>query len=424
MWGSRRPKVLMKGSLADRPWAQTLSAISVAGHHGQLTLKSDGKVYQIAFANGLVIGATSPSPADTVQRIGLTNYALPVASVAAAVRIMGRGDDVDKFTDAVGLTGTAAVEFKRRVLVQRVARSFSCERGEYVLEDKVTIPVLNRVVMDVRAAIYQGMRLHVDELQLAADLRQLGSRFILYPEAAPHLETFDFGSDADTILAELRGGTSIPDLEALHRELDPRLVVSVLCSLATCNVITPIEARVPTAQNISLDRAPTPREPTVTRVPTPRQPTSSSSRAVVVRQTPPAPPRPQQFGAGSLPGIPRTQTGQFEAQATVMRPPQLTVQQIKQLIASRITMLEIGVDLFTFLGVPVGASPEHVREAYLELARYLRPEKLAELKIRDDRDEARTVYAQAVIAMTTLTDATRRAQYLSLLRATSHQLRE
>src|SRR5690349_18334274 len=140
MWGSRKPKVLMKGSLADRPWAQTLSAISVAGHHGQLTLKSDGKVYQIAFANGLVVGATSPAPADTVQRIGLTNYALPVASVAAAVRIMGRGDDVDKFTDAVGLTGTAAVEFKRRVLVQRVARSFSCERGEYVLEDKVTIP--------------------------------------------------------------------------------------------------------------------------------------------------------------------------------------------------------------------------------------------------------------------------------------------
>lgn len=412
MWGSRKPKLLMKGTLADRPWAATLNAIAVASHSGQLTLKSDGKVYQIAFANGVVVGATSPCPADTVQRIGLTNLGLPAASIAAAVRILGRGDDVDKFTEAAGLVNNAAVDFKQRVLVQRVARTFTCERGDFVLEDRITIPVLQRVVVDVRAAIYQGMRMHLPEVRLASDLRQLGSRFILYPEAAPHLEKFDLGAEAELILSELRGVTSVAELEALHRELDPRLVLAVLGALATCNVILPIEARVPTAQDISLQRAPTPRSPTISRVPTPRQPTTSSSVPVVVRQEAPTNKYPQ-LATGSRPRISRTTTAEFDGDQTVARPEAMSVAQVKQLIASRVAMLEGGVDFFSFLGIPYGAPPEHVRAAYLEIARYLRPERLAELRIRDERDEARTVFAQALIAMTTLTDERRRADYMA-----------
>src|SRR5688500_11708787 len=99
MFGSRKPTVLMKGTLADRPWAATLASISSSSHSGQLTLKSDGKVYQIAFANGAIVGAVSPAAADTVQRIALVNHLVPPASVAAAVRIMGRGDNVDKFAE-------------------------------------------------------------------------------------------------------------------------------------------------------------------------------------------------------------------------------------------------------------------------------------------------------------------------------------
>jgi hypothetical protein len=407
MWGSRKPKLLMKGTLADRPWAATLNSIAVAGHSGQLTLKSDGKIYQVAFANGVVVGATSPCPADTVQRIGLTNLGLPAASIAAAVRILGRGDDVDKFTEAAGLVNNAAVDFKQRVLIQRVARTFTCERGEFVLEDKVTIPVLQRVVVDVRAAIYHGMRMHVPEIKLVAELRQLGASFILYPEAAPHLEKFDLGAEAEVILSELRGVTSVPELEALHRDLDPRLVLAVLTALATCNVIMPIEARVRTAQDISIQRAPTPRSPTISRVPTPRQPTTSTSVPVDVRHE--APTNKYPLAAGSQPRISRTQTADFDSDRTMT----ITASQIRQLIASRVAMLECGVDFFSFLGIPFGAPAEHVRAAYLELARYLRPERLAELRIGDERNEARTVFAQALIAMTTLTDERRRAEYMA-----------
>jgi len=412
MWPSRK-SVLMKGTLADRPWAATLAAMSASGHTGQLTLKSDGKVYQIAFANGAIVGAASPAPADTVQRIALASRLLPPSSVAVAVRIMGRADNVEKFTEASGLVGDAAVQFKQRVLVQRTARTFAAERGEYVADKRITIPMLARVEVDVRAAIYHGMRMNLSEQRLASDLRQLGSSFILFPEAAQHLARFDFDADAEPILAALRGGTSVPELEALHRDLDPRLIHAVLGALGICKVISPIESRTMAAQNISIARTPTPREPTISRVPTPRQPTTSSSVPVIVRHEAPRSRHPH-LADGSRPGVTRATTAaEFDGQPTVMRSAALTVQQIKQLVASRVSMLEGGVDFFTFLGIPFGAPAGHVREAFLELARYLRPDRLAEHGIHDDRNEARTVYAQAVIAMTTLTDDERRADYIS-----------
>ena len=370
----------MKGNLTDRPWAATLDSISNSNRSGQLTVKSDGKVYQVAFANGQVVGAVSPVPCDSVQRIALTNHLMPPASVAAAVRIMGRNDDVDKFTESAGLTGEAASRFKRRVLVQRTARTFALERGEYVLEDRITIPVLKQAEIDVRAAIFYGMRMNVSDLRLSTELRQLGSWFILYPEQASHLEKFDFDVEAGPIITALRGGTCVAELDALHRELDPRLVLAVVTSLATCNVIAPIESRVPQP------RAPEPKP--------------------VQQQMP-------YLAKGSRSNISRPSTAGFEGDKTVMLPPKMSQKQIRQLITSRLAMLEGGTDLFTFLGVPFGATPQQVRAAYLEIARYLRPERLAEQGIHDDRDEARTVFAQAVIAMTTLTNDQRRASYIS-----------
>jgi len=403
----------------DNGWPVSMpGAIYISGEKGQSSntstsiSKNDGKVHHIAFANGAIVGAVSPAPADTVQRIALASRLLPPASVAVAVRIMGRADNVEKFTESSGLVGDAAVQFKQRVLVQRTARTFAAERGEYVADKRITIPVLARVEVDVCAAIYHGMRMNLSEQRLASDLRQRGSSFILFPEAAQHLARFEFDADADPILAAHRGGTSVPELEALHRDLDPRLVHAVLGALATCGVISPIESRTPAAQNISIARTPTPREPTISRVPTPRQPTTSSSVPVLLQHEAPRSSHPH-LAAGSRPGVSRAATAEFDGERTTMRPAALTVTQIEQLIASRLAMLESGVDFFTFLGVPIGAPAGHVREAFLELARYLRPDRLAQHGIRDDRNEARTVYARALIAMTTLTDDGRRADYLS-----------
>ena len=60
------------GGIADRPWGRTLGALGLRGFSGQLTVTTDGKRYQIAFAEGAVIGATSPISSDAAVRIAMT----------------------------------------------------------------------------------------------------------------------------------------------------------------------------------------------------------------------------------------------------------------------------------------------------------------------------------------------------------------
>jgi hypothetical protein len=112
----------------------------------------------------------------------------------------------------------------------------------------------------------------------------------------------------------------------------------------------------------------------------------------------------------------RSATDAFqECRTTTLRPNPLAAHEVKALILSRSTLLDLGADHFTLLGLPPGATTEEVRAAYVELARYLEPKHLKSLGIRDDAFTARRLFAQICIAVTILTDPDRRAQYVATI---------
>jgi hypothetical protein len=106
----------------------------------------------------------------------------------------------------------------------------------------------------------------------------------------------------------------------------------------------------------------------------------------------------------------------FEARPTRLRPNALGASELVTLISTRSAAVERGADHFAVLGVEVGASVEEVRAAYVEAARNLRTERLAELRIRDREFRARELLAQICIAYTVLTDPARRADYIAGMR--------
>jgi hypothetical protein len=442
---------LTRGSVTDRPWGVTIAAFGLGGRSGQLTVRSvDDKLFRIAFAHGVVVGATSPLAVDAVARIALTGHLVTSSQVTDIARRVAAAPDRDEVTivaEAAKLLPEQIDRLRRRAILQRAARTFAVEAGTLSFDDKVTIPTSPHSEIDVRGVIYLGARLNLSEQRLTDDLRLFGSRFIMKAEAHPTLARFEFTTVEYPIVEALDIGTSLPEIEAAHREIDPRTARAVIYALASCEAIArmdgePIEiparasaeaheptvSRTPTLRAPTMTRLPTPREPTVsrtstpsepimTRVPTQREPTMSRtltpSEPTMSRV--PTPREPMVSRTPTAPQVPRVITEQFTDRVTKVRPNALSAREVKALIGQRCALIDRGVDHFTLLGVPVGAAVDIVRDAYLELARYLRPDKLVLLGIPEDTEDAQRLSAQAGIAFTTCTHPVRRAQYLATL---------
>ncbi|HMG20983.1 MAG TPA: DUF4388 domain-containing protein, partial [Kofleriaceae bacterium] len=265
--------------MTDRPWGLTLGAIALRRHTGQLTVDSDGKRYCIAFDDGAIVAASSPVAADAIARIALTNHFITstqVGDIARRLALAPDRDEVEVLADAIRFTPEQVVKLRHRLVAQRAARTFSIERGEFVLDDRIALPVFPGVTVDHRQVIYLGVRTNLAEQRLVDDLRQLGSYFVLKPEVVDELPRYGFEPAAHPVLEALKLGTSLPELEAAHRELDPRFAQAIIYALVSCTacVIPPRTATPPAA------RAQTPRNLTPRNV-TPRHVTSrTTSRAL------------------------------------------------------------------------------------------------------------------------------------------------
>jgi len=450
---SVRTAELAGEGVTERPWGVTLAALGLGARSGQLTVRaSDDKRYRIAFANGIVVGATSPLAVDSVARIALTGHLVTSSQVNEISRRLAAAPDRDEIAvvaEAARLLPEQIDRLRQRVIAQRAARTFSVDAGTLGFDDRLTIPTTLDSEIDVRRVIYYGARLNLSEQRLTDDLRLFGARFIMRADAHPTLARFDFTTIEYPIIEALDRGTSLPEIEAAHREIDPRTARAVIYALASCGALArldsePIEiparassavheptvSRTPTLRDPTMTRPLTPREPTVsrvptpqhaptmTRVPTPREPivsrTLTPSEPVVSRV--PTPREPTVSRTPTAPRVPRVTTESFsEVRTTTVRPNALATREVKALIVARCALLDRGVDHFTLLGVELGAPVEAVRGAYLELARYLRPDRLALLGISDEAFDAQRLFAQVGIAFTTLTDPARRAEYLATL---------
>jgi hypothetical protein len=234
---------LARGQVTDRPWARTLWELGARRCTGQLTLRAEGRRYAIAFDHGAVVAAASPLASDSAIRVALTHHLIAPAQAAELTRRVAAApgrDELEVLAEAARLPLDQARRLRRKLIEQRAARTFSIDEGELVVGSEIEIPVVTGLEVDVRGVICLGARMHLSEQRLGDELRQLGVRFTLAPRARGELGPFGFTEAEQPILEALEAGTSLAELEARHRDLDPRTVRAVIYALACCSLCTAV----------------------------------------------------------------------------------------------------------------------------------------------------------------------------------------
>jgi tetratricopeptide (TPR) repeat protein len=276
----------------------TLAGLGARRYTGQLTVQADARQYRIAFDHGAVVGATSPLASDAAARVALLHHLIAPAQLAELTRRItaapGR-DEIEVLAEAARLTLDQALRLRRKVIEQRAARTFSIAQGELVIDSKIDVPILRGLAVDVRSVIYLGARMNLPAPRLSSELRRLGVRFVLAPQAAGELGQFGFTEAEQPILEALRTGASVAELEARHRDLDPRTIRAVIYALAACAIcasdVPPPRTRTPVSDLRTFRQ--TPLRGLTARTPTPTRATVlgrvPTSRGLPVVARPPAP---------------------------------------------------------------------------------------------------------------------------------------
>jgi DnaJ-domain-containing protein 1 len=414
---------LARGSVTDRPWGLTFATLGMRGLTGQLDLFADGKTYSVAFTRGVIVAAASPLAGDSAIRMAMTANLVTSSQVNDLTRRMAaaRGrDEVDLLIELAKLPSEHAQRLRRRLVAQRAARTFSIDRGDFVVVDQITLPEVAGGELDVRTIVYLGARGNLAEGRLATELQQMGSWFRLKREVVADLPQFGFTEAEKPILERIVRGGNLVDLVG-DPELDPRTMRTVLYALASCSACelsASARSSEPPRPTMESD-APTAvrRDPIAPDdIPTqPRVPTGSPLRAV-----PPEPARAQNSTAIPVTAT-KTPSGAIPRQKTPTAPPAARAkasttasQETEKLIASMLPLLERGADHFELLGVSQDASPEAVRSSYFNLARKLHPDRLASLGIDDPKRGAQRLFAQINTAFGVLSDPNRRQEYIEL----------
>ncbi len=234
------------GSVTDRPWGSTLAKLGIGGFTGLLTVVADGKEYSISFDVGRVVGAMSPLASDAAVRVALTNHLVSSSQVAEINRKIAAAkdrDEIEVLAELAQLSPPHVDRLRNKIVAQRAARTFSLDQATYSADERIAMPAGSD--LDVREVIYLGARMNLTEQRLTAALRNFGIVFVIKPEALPTLDQYGFTTDEDPVVHRLLSGASLPELEAAHRDVDPRMIQAILYALMSCDAChvqrTPVE---------------------------------------------------------------------------------------------------------------------------------------------------------------------------------------
>lgn len=419
---------LARGGVADRPWGLTLGALGMRGLTGQLTLISDGKRYHVAFQGGAVVAAASPLASDAVVRLAMTGGLLSssqVADIARRHQANPQRDEVELIAELIRLSPDQAMKLRRRAVAQRAARTFSLDRGDFVVDDQVTLPIYPGAELDVRAVIFLGAKTNLSEQRLASELATFGGFFKLREEAVVDLPQYGFAHTEDTVLDLLEAGAALGDLERVGSEV--HVVRAMVYALMSCNALDGSGA--PRSQ--ARQARPAAQQPQARPVATGRPMRAETDSDPVDLPTF----RRDLDAVGTVDG---TYKRSFDHGETMRRPanldapttPRVMVSrpkpvahtdpaqagEVKALIKRHLELLRKRADHYALLGTHIDATPDEIRKAYFALARQLHPDRLSALDISDDTKEAQRLFAEVNTAFGILSDPVRRKDYTNVLR--------
>ncbi|HLL21037.1 MAG TPA: hypothetical protein VK427_02850, partial [Kofleriaceae bacterium] len=193
----------------------------------------DGKAYAIAFVDGAVAAAVSPLPNDSVTRVALTSHFVSPSQVGEITRRLATDkhrDEVDIVAEIGKLSAEHIAMLRRRLMIQRAARTFAIDRATFEIDDTTTLQPRGAFRVSLGAVVFHGVRMNLSEQRLVDDMRELGTTFRLRETVSDEdVAALAFETSAKSFLAAVRKGTTLAELElASHRELEPRTSQAML----------------------------------------------------------------------------------------------------------------------------------------------------------------------------------------------------
>ena len=225
---------LARGTVLDRPWGRTLGGARPAwpdrpAHGDRRRQALPDRVRPGASSSA----RSSPLASDAAVRVALTGDLISSTQVADIARRQAAApgrDEVEVIAEAAQLAPDQALRLRRRLIAQRAARTFAVERGDFVVEDEITLPVVPGSELDVRAIVYLGAQ--ADPVRGAAQHRARPARRLVPAQARARSTTSrSSGSARPSARCSSRWPAAPGSRRSRRPELDQRMVRAVVYAL-------------------------------------------------------------------------------------------------------------------------------------------------------------------------------------------------